>query len=107
MVHETGLLVDFIGSMVGWLGVSIAVYLQLISNKDCPPKYVVIFGLFGISMIFIHSSIYFQDTTTYVTLQITAYLILAILEIVGGYRIYKNLDVKSSRDWLEEVISPR
>lgn len=85
--------IELIGALIGTLGITIAIYLQLITRKDCPPRYVILFLVFGIAMIMMHSGPLVATREEMTFLQITAYMILAILEIGTAYYVWKRLDL--------------
>lgn len=85
----------FMGAIVGVLGVSIAIYLQLITSKHCPIKYIVLFLVFGITMIMINSGPFIASSQQLLILQFIAYLILAIIEIGTAYFIWRTLDLEN------------
>lgn len=51
LVTEPAMLASVVGMFAGFLGVSAAIYLQMIAGNRCPPKYVLAFFLLGSGMI--------------------------------------------------------
>jgi hypothetical protein len=47
MNHTVTALTETLGALVGVVGISIAIWLQLISRKRTPPRYVAMFFVFG------------------------------------------------------------
>lgn len=97
--------INFIGGLVGVLGITIAIYLQLITDKICPPRYVILFLIFGVSMIMINSSL-FINSAELLVLQFFAYVILALLELGTAYMIWIKLDLKNPvREVHDEILT--
>lgn len=96
--------INFVGAMVGVLGVIIAIYLQLITREYCPPKYVILFLIFGVSMIMLNSSTIFSDHNGVLILQFAAYVILALSEISGAYYIWNQLDLNHPIQQIEDEL---
>lgn len=91
MTLNSVFLPNVIGLLVGFIGVSIAIYLQLIQQNPCPPKYVLGFFVFGVLMIFINGRAVITDMTIAIILQTIGYILLAIMEIYTAYIIRKRI----------------
>lgn len=85
-------MIELLGALTGALGVIIAIYLQLIVSRYCPPRYVTVFLVFGISMIMMHSGPFNLLPEITATLRIIAYSLLIILQLSSTYYIWKNLE---------------
>lgn len=57
LITEPAMLAAVVGMFAGFLGVTTAVYLQLIAGDRCPPKYVMAFFLLGSGMILANFSV--------------------------------------------------
>lgn len=85
--------IELMGALIGALGIMIAIYLQLITQKDCPPRYVILFLSFGITMTMVHSGPFISSNDEIVFLQITGYILLAVIELVTAYYVWRRLDL--------------
>jgi len=87
-----------IGLIAGFTGISIAIYLQMISPKLCPVKYTGAFFGFGFIMIIINSEAVIGNMDKVAVLQSLVYIGIVIGEIYAAYRINKKLREKNTND---------
>lgn len=107
MSHMTEhLWLELIGALIGAIGVSISIYLQLITRKHCPKKYVIIFLVFGITMIMIHSNPFLASTNNMITIRIIGYTILAVMEIGAAYMVWKRLHLENPVEEIHDEFFP-
>lgn len=84
--------VNWFGTFAGILGVSIAVYLQLINPRQVEPGYVVAIFVAGAAVILVFSPAWATASNT-VFLKLAAALLFIVSELTAGYYVWKNGDV--------------
>lgn len=102
---ESVWLLNYIGMVTGGVGVIIAIYLQLISPKHCPPQYVVFYLVVGTGLMLIHLNGALMSSVTAIVLRLAGYTILIAIQVGSAYHIYQRMDNQSSTESLEEIIS--
>lgn len=99
------LALNYIGAVTGAVGVLIAIYLQLISQKRCPPKYVLFYLTLGSGLMLSHTSGVYLGDLAMVSLRLTGYMFLIAVQIGSAYYIYQKLDGEESLISLEQMVS--
>lgn len=95
---------EALGALTGVLGVSIALYLQLISNRQVKPRYVVGFYLLGTGLLLLHLRPLpaFGPTASAVGRLLGLTIILAG-ELAAFHHVYRVSDVQTPREVAEDV----
>lgn len=91
----------FLGQMAGWLGVTIAVYLQLISPRRCKLEYVIGFYLSGLALILVHIGV-FHIIVLDGWLPAIGYVIIIVLYLYAAYWVHRHADLPGPREVLKE-----
>jgi len=95
-------LVHWLGTLSGFLGVSIAVYLQLINPRHCHGGYVSAIFLAGSAVILVFSPAWSNGGTT-ILLKLIAAFLFGIAEIVAGYHVWKAGHVAPAREVVKSL----
>jgi len=99
--------ISYIGAATGAVGVSIAIYLQLISQKHCPPQYVLFYLTLGSGLILAHVNGHMIEGLPTTALRLLGYLVLIAVQVGSALHIYRRLDTEHSRPTIEKFISSR
>lgn len=97
--------ISYVGAATGAVGVVIAIYLQLISQKHCPPQYVVFYLALGSGLILSHVNGLIVGEIPVNILRLAGYLILIVVQIASAGYIYQRLDRESPDPTLENLTS--
>jgi len=83
-----------LGSLTGAVGVSVAIYLQFITRRACPPGYVAMFFAFGASIITLNAStiVVIPDIVA-AAVRLVAYAVIVSIELIAAHWVYEQLDV--------------
>lgn len=88
MTIET--LIDVVGTFVGVVGVCLAVYLQLVTTRNCHPHYVVALFLSGAALIMVFSDVWGLQDGGVLILKAGSVVLFAIAEGVTAYFAWKT-----------------
>lgn len=94
----------FLGQVAGWLGVSIAVYLQLMAKERCRARYVWGFFLVGTALIIAHLGLF--DLPWYFAGWVPAigYLLLIAVQIYAYQWVKHHAGLSGVQASLEEAV---
>lgn len=87
MIETT--LIDWFGTLAGLIGVTIAVYLQLINPRKCHPGHVTAIFVAGAALIMIFSTAWTQNADAVAAMKIAAIVLFVTLEVLAGYYVWK------------------
>lgn len=100
---EPAVFASLVGISAGFLGVTVAIYLQLIAGNRCPPKYVMAFFLLGSGMILANFSV-LSNPNMFVGawVPVVGNIVILLLEVIAFRHVTKEVDVAAAVD----VIAP-
>lgn len=90
--------IDWFGVMAGILGVTIAVYLQLINPRRCHPGHVTALFVGGASLIMVFSTAYTDHPGAIATMKLFAIVSFVTMECVAGYYVWKRAEMAPPRE---------
>lgn len=91
-----------LGQVVGWLGISIAIYLQWVAKEECEPLYFWGFLLFGMAFVIAHIGILnLSFLTPWAAL---GYLAIIGIQLYAGRWVYKRAGVSGLTESLDYAI---
>lgn len=103
MVHNPDPhIVEIGGVAVGFISLSTAIYLQSVTDRRCPFKYIAFYLAVGVAMIVLHLDGILPPVEGLSALKLVLDIIMALALIVSGYRIHKNLELKNPVKEIEE-----
>lgn len=102
---ETAWFLNYLGTVTGAIGVLIAIYLQLISPKHCPPQYVMFYLTVGSGLMLIHINGALVSDLTATILRLAGYTVLMAVQVGSAYYIYQKLDKEDSVETLEDALT--
>lgn len=98
--------VRFVGAIVGFISLSLAIYFQMISRMKCPWRYVAYFASAGIFLIFINADAVGVERNRAVALELALYLGILIVELVASYKLWKMLNSQDYVEWPDGLPHP-
>lgn len=79
-----------LGMTSGTIAMCMAVYMQLISPRNFDPKVVILFWLFGTTLVVVNLQAVWTASISVVTLQVVAYIVLIAGEVYIGSHLLKR-----------------
>ena len=93
--------VDTLGLVAGGLGVSIAVWLQLVTPRRIRSRYVTAFLALGSALILINLGPVVEGPFLVVAARTAAYISLIVAQTYLGYRVWSKAEVHPIEDTRE------
>lgn len=87
---EAEVMVNWLGTGAGVLGVIIAVYLQTINPRRCHHGHVSVIFVAGSALTMLFAGPWVDDGTLVLGLKLAAIGIFVTLELVTGYAVWKD-----------------
>lgn len=88
--------VDWLGLLAGVIGVSIAIWLQLITQRRCKPRYVFGFFILGSTLILMNLGPVFPEKNGVVLGKFVAYIVLIGAQFKVAHEVYEHSNIKTS-----------
>lgn len=108
MTHNLPQLVQFIGAVVGGLGVCVALYLQFARRNESPPLVVVGFFVYGASLLLATLPAYGLGRLPSSVASTAAVLAFSSLEIVAVFVVFRHYDISiPAADAIMKSLGPR
>lgn len=79
---------NLFGAMVGWTWMSVAMSVQMLSDRDNDPVLAAAIFIVGLSLIFIFNTIIVSTFQTALILQVIGYIMLIIDAMGMGFYLY-------------------
>lgn len=79
---------NLLGAMVGWTWMSVAMSVQMLSDRDNDPVLASAIFIVGLSLIFIFNTIIISTFQTALILQVIGYIMLIIDSVGMGFYLY-------------------
>lgn len=97
--------VTLLGALVGVVGVSIAIWLQLIARRRCPWYWVAGFFTFGSFMLLLNSGVFGLGSPT--TTALAAFTLVAALaaELAGAAYVYRHYSRPRTETAVDEYLA--
>lgn len=106
MGHITGPhMIDLLGSLGGVLGMSLAIYFQLVCRRHIHPLVVTAFFIVGLSMFLATLEPFASNIETVLYLRLVAYLLFIGFEMSAGYYVYQHSGVERPVEELMQVFA--
>lgn len=94
-----------LGALVGVVGVSIAVWLQLIARRRCPWYWVAGFFAFGSFMLLLNSGVFGLAALTTTALASFALLAALVAELAGAFYVYRHYSRPRTETAVEQYLA--
>jgi len=98
--------VDWFGTVAGVLGVTLAVYLQLINPRRCHPGHVTTLFVAGAALIMVFAAAWNPHEAAVQAMKIGAILLFVTLEAVGSYYVWKRATIGPPSEAIRALFSP-
>lgn len=97
-------MVDALGLIAGAIGVSTAIWLQLVTRRRCPPRYVVSFLILGTSLIMLNLEPVWPtaDNGIYYS-RIAAYVMLIVGQVALGIHVWRESPVEMPHETMSRI----
>ena len=95
--------VDLLGLLAGSVGVSIAIWLQMITPRVVKARYILGFLTLGCSLMLINLEPLIPNTDAVLAARVLAYLTLVAAQAYLAYHVWDESElqpVKGTKDWL-------
>jgi len=85
-----------LGALTGVVGVSIAIWLQLISPKKCPARYVLVFFVFGSVFLLMNAGAIGVPGRPATLLGLIGAIVALVAEVVGAVYVYRRYGIEDT-----------
>lgn len=85
---NTHIIVSFLGALVGVLGISIAIWLQMIARRRTPAKYTLAFFAFGSLFLALNTRVFQVPERPASTIAGVALLLTLVVEVYAAAWVY-------------------
>jgi len=79
-----------LGAFVGVVGVSIAIWLQMVARRRCPARHVTAFFAFGSFMLLLNTAVFGVEGGVEPYVAGVALLSALVVEIAGAIHVYRT-----------------
>lgn len=90
-------LAEWFGTVSGLIGICIAIYLQMLTQKRINPSYVFGFYLLGCILILMNTGAYLTGNNTIQWLRLIGVSMLTLGELWAGFWVFKHSDIPNPR----------
>lgn len=91
---EPSYLSSYVGLLAGFLGVSVAVYLQMVAGSRCPPQYVAAFFLLGSGLILANfAALRFPVGLVSEWLPVVGNAVILLMELWGFRHVLQKIEI--------------
>lgn len=98
-------MLDVVGSVAGLLGVTLAIYLQLINPRRCHPGHVMALFAGGSALIMVFSAAWVPNHHAVMALKAGSIILFVSLEAVGAYYVWKQAEVAPAREVIASLFT--
>lgn len=91
MSAELPTFVDILGALVGGIGVSLAIYFQLIARRSCPSRYVLAFFVFGSTILLLSGEAFYLRDAVASALAVLGALLALVAEVAFAGYVWRRI----------------
>lgn len=97
-------ILDLLGAVGGALGLCIAIYLQLVTRRKVPVRYVLAFFVVGSLLLSLHAEAFPSlEPALVLSLRAVAIVGAILLELGGAWYVWKHAEVESPVEVASDV----